>query len=495
MADLVEQHDIIIIGAGLSGINTAHTLQTEMKHRTFTILESRSVLGGTWNFFRYPGLRCDSSMNIYGFKWHPWSKRHMIASGQEITNYMEEAAEASGIKDKIQFNHKVTAAEWSSERQKWRLKIDINGTQKIYDANFIFACSGYFSYDKAQEAGIPGLEDFQGKVAHPQWWPEDLDYSGKREVVIGSGATAITLLPNLAKTAGHVTMLQRSPSYVIPIPNRSPINDVIQRWFSVNAAHWLLWWKDALYELIFLGLVAAFPYLGWSKALKWSMKRELPKHVDANVHFNPKHEPMDQRICMCPDGDFFKTLAKDNCEIITDVIETVTKEGLTLKSGRKLEADVIVSATGLHLQYLGGMDVRVDGKVVDVRDHYSWRCCMLDSVPNLAYTTGYIQSTWTIGQSLVTKLGIRVLRAMETKNVTSATPTIDRHGLEKRSKLAFDTRANYVVKAADRLPKTTNEGPWYQRAHPFRDIIAVYFGNINKGLVFAGAEGSEGKVV
>ncbi|RYP60731.1 hypothetical protein DL769_007992 [Monosporascus sp. CRB-8-3] len=495
MAASIEQHDIIIIGAGLSGINTAHTLQTEMGHRKFTILEGRPVLGGTWNLFRYPGLRCDSSMNIYGFRWHPWSQSHMIASGQEITKYIEEAAEVSGIKDKVRLSHKVMAAEWSSERQKWRLEVDANGTHRTYEANFIFACSGYYSYDKAQEAVIPGLDDFQGKVAHPQWWPEDLDYSGKRIVVIGSGATTITLLPTLAKTAGHVTMLQRSPSYIISIPNRSPINDFIQRWFSVKTAHRLLWWKDALYELMFLGLAAAFPNLGWSKALKSSMKKEVPDHVDADVHFNPKHEAMDQRICMCPDGDFFKTLSRDNCEIVTDVVDTVTKEGITLKSGRKLEADIIVTATGLHIQYFAGIEARVDGKLINIRDHYAWRCCMLDSVPNMAYITGYIQSTWTIGQSLVTRLAIRVLKAMEEKHAASVTPTIERHQLGIKSHLTFDTRANYVVNAADRMPKTTNEGPWYQRSHPFRDIVAVYLGNINKGLVFGGVRGIKEKLV
>jgi cation diffusion facilitator CzcD-associated flavoprotein CzcO len=495
MADAMEQHDIIIIGAGLSGINTAYTLQTEMAHRNFAILEGRSVLGGTWNFFRYPGLRCDSSMNIYGFKWYPWNRSHMIASGDEITEYIHEAAESSGIMQKVRLNHNVMAVEWHSARQKWRLEVDANGTHKTYEANFIFACSGYFSYDKAQAATIPGLDDFQGETVHPQWWPEDLDYSGKRIVVIGSGATTITLLPTLAKTAGHVTMLQRSPSYIVSIPNKSPINDFIQRWFSAKRAHWLLWWKDALYELLFLALVAAFPNLGWSKALKSSMRKDVPGHIDSNIHFNPRHKPMEQRVCMCPDGDFFKTLSQDNCEIVTDSIDTVTKTGLKLSSGRQLDADIIVTATGLHMEYFGGIEMRVDGERIKVGDHYSWRCCMLDSVPNLAYTTGYIQSTWTIGQSLVTKLAIRVLKAMEAKKTTSATPVIDRSQLGSKSHLAFDTGANYVVKAIGRMPKTTNEGPWYQRAHPFRDLAAVYFGDIKKDLVFGRIENPNMKVV
>lgn len=419
----------------------------------------------------------------------------MIASGEEITKYMEEAAEASGLREKIRFSHKVLAAEWSSARQKWRLEVDASGSRKTYEANFIFSCSGYYSYDKAQEATIPGLDDFQGKVAHPQWWPKDLDYTGKRVVVIGSGATSITLIPTLAKTAGQVTMLQRSPSYITAVPNRSPLNDFILRWFSLRIAHSLLWWKDGLFELLFLAVVATFPSFGWSNAIKSAMKKEVPAHIDADVHFNPKHKVMDQRILMCPDGDFFKTLAKDNCEIVTDVIDTVTKEGITLKSGRKLEADIIVTATGLHLQYLGGMETRVDGRLINIHDHYAWRCCMLDSVPNLAYTTGFINSTWTIGQTLVTKIAIRVLKAMEKKNATSARPVISRDELEKESLLTFATRANYVVKAAHRMPKTTGEGPWYQRANAFKDIGAVYFSNIDKGLEFSGGVQGGEKVV
>ncbi|KAH8586134.1 hypothetical protein B0O99DRAFT_645294 [Bisporella sp. PMI_857] len=486
MEATTEQHDIIIIGAGLSGINTAHILRENLPNRRFIILEGRAVLGGTWNFFRYPGFRSDSPLTTFGFKWYPWKHKHLIAKGYELVEYMTEAAAADGSLKHIRFRHLVKNCEWRSEEQQWRLYVDANGTPKVFRANFILTCMGYYSYSKALDTVIPGIENFGGKVVHPQWWPEDLDYSGKRIVVIGSGATAITIVPTLAKSAGHVTQLQRSPSYVARRPNSSKFRDILRIFLPLLWVHWICWWKDTLLELFFSEFFLKFPRAG-KAILNFGMSLELPAHINRNIHFSPRYNPFEQRLCLCPDGDFFKSLGQGNCDIVTDVIETVTSDGIQLKSGDKLPADIIVTATGLYFETFGGLKPKVDGKEIEPGSYYAWRGCMLETVPNMAFIMGNVTQSWTPVASVMSKIAIRVIQLMEQKGSTSATPILQRwEGMPR--KLAIDASSNYFTKAADRIPKVTGETPWYGRKNLFVDLWPLLFGNLEDGLVFAAVD-------
>ncbi|KFA64444.1 hypothetical protein S40285_01066 [Stachybotrys chlorohalonatus IBT 40285] len=482
MASPIETHDIIILGAGLSGINAAHMLRTQMPHRKLTMLEARPVLGGTWTFFRYPGFRSDSHMSTFGLPWHPWPHAHKVASGPEIAAYLEDAARTDGSYQKIRFRHRMVGCEWHSEEQQWTLEVDADGKRKTLKANFVVSCTGYYSYDKAFPVNIPGLETFGGQVAHPQWWPKDLDWSGKRVVVVGSGATMVTLLPNLAEKAGRVTVLQRSPSYVAAMPTRSKVDDVLRMLLPALWFHLLLRWRDSIGELLLTQFLLAFPAIG-RFAITRRAKKELPQHIDVDTHFNPAYNPLQQRPCLCPDGDFFKALHRENCEVVTDVIETVTPSGILLKSGRQLEADLIITATGLYFELLGGVTLVVDGRPIAAGEHFAWRGCMLDSVPNMVFVMGYSTSTWTPGADATTRLALRVVQHMERRGATSVTPTMQRREQAPR-RLAVDATSSYFVKAADRMPKVTGSGPWYGRVSLAKDWWALWFASMEDGLVY-----------
>lgn len=481
-----EAHDIIIIGAGLSGINTAHILREQLPHRSFIILEARDVLGGTWRFFRYPGLRSDSNMSSFALKWHPWPHNHRIASGPEISQYLEDAAKADGTIDKILFRHRVTACEWRSNEQRWTLDVDASGVAKTFSANIIMACSGYYSYEKALETVIPGIDKFAGQVVHPQWWPEGLDYSGKRIVIIGSGATTITLVPTLAKEAGHVTMLQRSPTYIAPLPSRSILDTLLRFLLPLTWALWILRLIEITREQVLSQFALANPGLV-RFVIRQQTKWLLPKHIDVDVHFRPRYKPLQQRICFAADGDFFQALHRDNCEIVTEVIETVKEDGIVLKSGRFIPADMIVTATGLHFELLSGVIPIVDGKPIVPGSHYAWRGCMLDSLPNLMLMLGYVETTWTPGVDTMARLAVRVIKQMEQKGATNVMPEIDASEDDGTTPLIPAT-STYFVTAVSRTPKTTGKGPWYGRKGLLRDLWALLWEDVEEGLVYGRQE-------
>lgn len=484
--EIAEHHDIVILGAGLSGINTAHVLRQQLPNRSVTILEGRSVVGGTWNFFKYPGFRSDSYMTTFGFRWHPWPHAHKIAKAEEIVAYVEDAAKTDGIYDRIRFRNKVLDAEWRDEDGFWRLTVDAEGATKTFSANFVFACTGYYSYEKAMPAMIPGIKEFKGTVAHTQWWPQDLDCSNKRIVLIGSGATAFTILPVLAEKASRITMLQRSPSYVASRPQHSWIDATLRFLLPMQLAHRICWWKDLVLEMFASQFLGNFHKIG-RFLLTMGMKTALPAGYDMNTHFNPRYNPFEQRLCLCPDGDFFKAMHRDNTEIVTDVIDTVTEDGILLKSGRKLDADVIITATGLYFQIMNGMAPKVNGQRIEAGDHYTWRGSMLDSLPNMGYVLGYVGQSWTPGADALAKLLVRVIKRMEQKNAVKAMPVLEyQKGMPR--KLAVELSSNYFVKAADRIPKTTGEDPWYGRTHWIRDVWTLWFGDIDKGMVFSGVK-------
>ncbi|KAK7404119.1 hypothetical protein QQX98_010077 [Neonectria punicea] len=486
MADPVEHHDIVVLGAGLSGINTAHILRESLPHRPFTVLEARPVLGGTWSFFRYPGFRSDSFMTSFGFKWHPWKHSHKMALATEIVEYLEEAVDAAGLRDTIRFRHKLVGCEWRTDEQNWRLDVDVDGERKIFTANFLISCMGYYAYDKAFPTVIPGLDSFEGQTIHPQWWPEDLDYANKRMIIVGSGATAITIVPSLAEKAAMVTMLQRSPSFVVSRSTTSGLEAFLRMFLPLAWVHWFAWWKDTVYEVFITQFLLAFPGVGRFFINK-STKEAVPKDLDIGIHFNPSYNPFQQRLCMCPEGDFFKALHRDNVELVTDVVETVTTDGILLKSGRKLTADIIVTATGLYFQLMGGITPLVDGQPVDAGSKYTWRGCMLESLPNSAFIMGYVTQSWTPGADIMAKTVVRILKQMERTGSTTVMPVMeDPKG--KPRKLAISTTANYFLKAADRIPKVTGEGVWYGRTNLAVDMWAWLFGSVTDGLLYGRSE-------
>ncbi|PNY28296.1 FAD-containing monooxygenase EthA [Tolypocladium capitatum] len=489
MGDIAEHHDLLVLGAGLSGINTAHVLREQLPHRKVTILEGRSVIGGTWNFFKYPGFRSDSNMTVFGFKWHPWPHDHKIASGPEIASYLEDAARKDGIMDHIRLRHKVTHCEWRDEDQFWSLTVDAEGTERVFAANFVFLCTGYYSFDRALDAVIPGLDSFAGTVAHPQWWPRDFDYADKKVVIVGSGATAVTMLPVIAETAAQVTMLQRSPSYVISMPSKLAAEKLLRAVLPRSWSDWFCWWKDLGLETALTRFLIYFPNAS-RRALTWLAKKQLPADVDVNVHFNPRYNPTQQRLCMCPDGDFFKALHRDNSRIVTDVVETVTPDGVLLKSGRKLDADVIITATGLYFEIMNGMQPVVNGKPIDGGAHYTWRGGMLEALPNMGYVFGYVVQSWTPGADTMAKLLVKVIKRMEDKKATKVVPTLVRYEGMPRN-LAVDVNSSYILRAADRIPKVTGEDPWYGRTHWLRDVWALWFGSVDEGLAYSAVEGKK----
>ncbi|KAM3450748.1 hypothetical protein NHJ6243_009743 [Beauveria neobassiana] len=485
MADIDEHHDVVILGAGLSGINTAHILREKLPHRKITVLEARPVIGGTWSFFKYPGFRCDSMMTNFGFKWYPWPHENKIAGAAQILEYLVNAARHDGILDSIRLSHRVTCCEWRTSDHVWRLTVESKGRQRIYSANFVLSCTGYYSYEKAQNVTIPGIGEFKGIVVHPQWWPEDLDYQGKRVVVIGSGATAITLIPAMAEKAAHITMLQRSPSYVAALPSKAPADAVLRFLLPIAWAGWLLWWKDMLFETLTTVFLLSFPSLG-RRILTSKLQKQVPKDVDTEIHFRPRYNPHQQRLCISPDGDFFKTLHRENTEILTGMIEAVTDSGIILKSGKEIPADIIVTATGLFVQLMSGMRPIVDGTSIDVGTRYTWRGCMLESLPNLGYILGYPVQSWTPGAEITAKVLARVIACMEAKNVAKVVPKINRYKDMPAEPALTNVNSNYFLTAIDRIPKSTGQSPWYGRTHWLNDMWLAWTSHIDEGLSFTG---------
>jgi len=479
--------DIVVIGAGLSGINAAYRLQKELPHRSFAILEGRTRIGGTWDFWKYPGARTDSSMSMFGFDWYPWRGPTNMADACDIRQYIEDAAIKEGIDKKIRFGHRITSASWSSEEQRWTLEVEASGddgsvAKKVFKTWFLVAASGYYSYEKPLKTVIPGIENFGGEVVHPQFWNESISYEGKRVVVIGSGATAVTLIPALAETAEQVTMLQRSPSYVFPLPRNASVH-FWSKILPVSWSDWLNWWLNMFIELAFTGVVGAFPEFG-KNYIRKVMRKHLPEDLDMDKHFNPRYNVFEQRLCYCPSGDFFKALKRPNTEVVTDTIETMTGTGIQLNSGRTIEADMIVTATGLHLKLLNGVAIFIDGVQVDetMGQRYVWNGTMIEGLPNAGLLIGYIATTWTPGANIRIQQLIKVIKRMEKTGATSITPAVDE---EQRKSFpthsAMPLTSTYAVAARDRVPMSAFVGPWRSGKNWASDAWNLRFGSITDG--------------
>lgn len=480
---MTEHVDVIVVGAGLSGIGQGYHLQTRCPDRHYVILEKRDAMGGTWDLFRYPGIRSDSDMHTLGFSFHPWTAARAIADGPSIRAYIEETARTYGIDRHIRYGTRVTAASWSSDEARWT--VDVTGTDgaaTTMTCDFLSMCSGYYDYARGHSPEFAGADDFAGRIVHPQFWPADYDDAGKRVVVIGSGATAMTLVPELARTAGHVTMLQRSPTYVVARPGEDAVANWLRRWLPGKAAYGITRWKNVLLGMFFYRQVRKHPARAKERLL--AMTREhLGPDYDVATHFTPRYNPWDQRLCLVPDADLFKALKAGKADVVTDTIDRFTATGIRLHSGRELSADIIVTATGLELKLLDGVTFTVDGKPVDLAQTLQYKGMMFSGVPNLAYTFGYTNASWTLKAELVAAYVCRLLNTMKKRGMRQAMPVNDDPTMEVEPFVDFSS--GYIQRAAATLPKQGTRKPWRLNQNYAMDLMALRLGSVDQAMVFS----------
>ena len=473
--------DVLIVGAGLSGIGAAYHLQDKCPGKSYAILEGRDAIGGTWDLFRYPGIRSDSDMHTLGYIFKPWKEKKAIADGPSILNYVRETAEENGIDQHIRFNHWVKRSSWDSASATWTVETEDGqtGETRTYTCSFLYMCSGYYSYEGGHRPDFPNEAEFGGEIIHPQHWPEDLDYAGKKVVVIGSGATAVTLVPEMAKTAGHVTMLQRSPTYVVSRPAEDGISTKLRRWLPESWAYGLTRWKNVLLQMMFFNMARKKPEKVKAKIMHLAEK-ELGPDVDVNTHFNPSYNPWDQRLCLVPDSDLFVALKDGSASVVTDHVDAFTPSGIRLKGGNELEADIIVAATGLKLVFLGDMETVVDGKVVDPSQIHGYRGVMFETIPNLVSTFGYTNASWTLKADLTADFVTRLIRYMDRNGFDEVRPEAS-EPLGDEPWLDFSS--GYVRRAMDRFPKQGDRMPWRLHQNYVRDIFALRHAKLEDGVL------------
>ncbi|KAK5108247.1 hypothetical protein LTR62_008631 [Meristemomyces frigidus] len=477
--------DVVLVGAGISGINFAYRLQERCPDLSYTILDGRHEIGGTWSLFKYPGIRSDSDLYTFGFPWRPWSEQTSIAEGPLILSYMKESAAQEGIDKHIQLHHHIDKANFSSDSKTWTLEVTANGSEKkIVRSKFFLLCSGYYDYDNPLKAMIPGIEDFKGTVAHPQFWPEDMDYTDKNVVIIGSGATSITLMPNLAKKAANVTILQRSPSYVMSQAAEDGLERLIRKltWWSKPVEHTLIRWKWLVVPFLLTRFAYNFPNAARNMFQK-AIQSQLPPTLPRDPHFNPSYNPFEQRVCFCPDGDFYAALRSGKGSIETGVVETITANSIKLVSGKELHPDIIVTATGLTLQVGGGIAISVDNKPYSVGDHFIWKGVMLEDLPNTAVVIGYVDASWTLGADATAQMVCRILNRMKKEGVVEVVPRMsasEKAGMREEPVLKLTS--TYVKKAVNVLPKAGATGQWRARSYYFKDMLMAWFGDIKTGM-------------
>jgi monooxygenase len=483
----LEHVDVLIVGAGLSGVGAGCHLQTHCPGKTYAILEARDSIGGTWDLFRYPGIRSDSDMYTLGYSFRPWREAKAIADGPSILSYVKDTASDYGVDRHIRFNHRVVRAEWSTEEARWTVEAERTDTgEKVrLTCGFLFMCSGYYRYDQGYAPEFPGSERFEGRIVHPQFWTEDVDYAGKRVVVIGSGATAVTLVPAMAETASHVTMLQRSPSYIVSLPAEDPIANLVRRHLPARRAYSVVRWKNVLMQLLVFQLSRRRPHV--MKALiRKGLEHRLPPGYDIDTHFKPPYNPWDQRMCLVPDGDLFEAICDGRASVVTDQIETFTERGLKQASGAELEADLIVTATGLNLIPLGGMAVSVDGREVELPRTMAYKGMMLAGVPNLAIALGYTNASWTLKCDLTCEYVCRLLNHMDEHGFRQATP--ENRDPSVTEVPFIDFTSGYILRAIDKFPKQGSKAPWRLYQNYARDIVTLRYGALEDGaMVFSNA--------
>jgi monooxygenase len=479
-AVMTEHVDVLIIGAGLSGIGAAHHIQSAFPDRTYTILEARDAIGGTWDLFRYPGVRSDSDMQTLGYRFRPWTQAKAIADGPSILRYVRDTAAEAGIDRHIRFGHRVVRAEWSSQDAHWTVEAVHDGERVRLTCGFLYACSGYYRYDAGHTPHFPGMERFGGTVIHPQHWPENLDYAGKKVVVIGSGATAVTLVPAMAQQAAHVTMLQRSPTYIMSLPAEDPIANNLRRLLGARRAYVIVRWKNVAITTLLYRLSRRRPHVVKSLIRKAAI-RQLPPGYDVDTHFKPRYQPWDQRLCLVPDADLFRAIRQGRASVVTDRITEFTETGLLLESGAELEADIVVTATGLRLLALGGVRLAVDGRDVALPDTTAYKGMMLSGVPNFAFTIGYTNASWTLKADLVSEYVVRLLRYLDAHSYDQCVPANDDPTVTQRPLLDF--QAGYVLRAIDEFPKAGSRAPWRLGMSYAHDLLMLRYGPMDDGAM------------
>jgi monooxygenase len=473
--------DVLVVGAGLSGIAAGYHLQAKCPRKTYAIFEGRDALGGTWDLFRYPGIRSDSDMYTLGYSFRPWKGAKAIADGPSILEYIGDTAKEFGIDRKIRFGHHVLSASWSSETARWTVQAKKkDGETTTVTCNFLLMCSGYYDYDRGYTPDFPGIEKYRGQVVHPQKWTDDIDWSGKRVVVIGSGATAVTLVPELARKAAHVTMLQRSPTYILSLP----AVDVVATWLrdklGDERAYDVTRWKNVLLSMAMYNFCRRFPERA-KKLIIGGVRQSLGDGDHVEKHFTPTYDPWDQRLCLVPNGDLFKAIKDGTAEVVTDHIETFTETGILLKSGEKLEADLVVTATGLNLRLLGDVAITVDGRSVDVGKTVNYKGAMLSDIPNLALTLGYTNASWTLKCDLVCEFVCRLLNRMDEKGIRQATPRLPPGGMEEEPIIDFSS--GYIQRSISKLPKQGPKAPWRLYQNYFLDLLGFRYGPVDDSAV------------
>lgn len=474
--------DVLIVGAGLSGIGAAYHLQANCPNKSYAILEGREALGGTWDLFRYPGIRSDSDMYTLGYSFRPWTNPKAIADGPAILQYVRDTAEAYGIDRKIRYRHWVERAAWSSKDNRWTVEARDGATGKTVriTCNFLFMCAGYYDYEGGYSPDFPGRDRFRGQVIHPQQWTPDVKYEGKRVVVIGSGATAVTLVPELAKRAAHVTMLQRSPTYIVSVPERDKIADWMRSRLPIGSAYALTRWKNVLFGMAFFAYCRRFPESA-KKFLVGQVHKAMGSRVDVKTHFTPSYNPWDQRVCLVPDGDLFASIRDGHASVVTDHIETFTEKGIKLRSGEELEADLIVTATGLRLKFLGGLALTVDGEKIDPAKTMTYKGMMCSDVPNMAFAIGYTNASWTLKCDLTSEFVCRVLKHMDERGFAKCVPR--RNDPSVREEPIIDFTSGYVQRALEYMPRQGSVAPWKVYQNYALDLITLRRARIEDGAL------------
>lgn len=473
-----EHFDVITVGAGLSGISAGYHLQKYCPGKKYAILESRPDIGGTWSLFRYPGIRSDSDMFTLGYSFRPWKEAKAIADGPSILKYVRETASEFGIDKNIRFEHKVLSASWSDKELQWTVQVEAGPKKekRTYTSNFLYICSGYYNYDKGFSPKFPGEKEFKGRIIHPQHWPEKLDYTGKKVVVIGSGATAVTLVPSMADKAAHVTMLQRSPTYITSLPSKDIVADFLRFLLPAQIAHHITRIKNILIQIWFYQTCKRFPnFAKW--LIRTRLKMSLPKGYDIDKHFKPSYQPWDQRVCLVPDSDLFKSISSGKASVATDQIEAFTKKGIRLKSGEELEADIIVTATGLDLVAMGGMKLNINGSDVEISKLYTFKGLMLSGIPNFAFCVGYTNASWTLRADLTSTYVARLLNHMDKFGYKKCIPIADESKMEKEPIL--DLNSGYIQRAIEKFPQRGAVRPWRFHQNYLMDLFDINFAKVN----------------
>ncbi len=475
-----EHFDVLIIGAGLSGIGAGYHLNTKCPGKSYAILEARDAIGGTWDLFRYPGIRSDSDMFTLGYAFKPWTEAKAIADGPSIRKYVRETAAEHGIDQHIRFGHSVKRASWSSAEARWTIEAEHDGALKRFSAKFLLMCAGYYNYEQGYLPDFKGAERFKGKLIHPQHWPEHLDYAGKRVVIIGSGATAVTLAPSMAEQAGHVTMLQRSPTYMISMPAVDKFANLLRQKLPARLAYDITRFLRVSMQQLFFRLARARPKRTRERLIGL-IREQLGPEYDIEKHFTPRYNPWEQRLCLVPDNDMFAAIRAGKASVVTDGIESFTEKGLKLASGGELEADIIVTATGLNLQFLGGAEVSVDGVKVETGKSFVYRGAMFSDVPNLASVFGYTNASWTLKADLICEYACRLINYMDEYGLGRVTPRMAE--AEREEKPFVDFSSGYFHRAAHLLPKQTARAPWKLNQSYAHDLLTLRHGPLEDGVL------------